>query len=215
MRMLTTTLTAAVAIAVLTSSAAGQGFTVKRNVNAAAPPVIERVIFDKDAGHEHIKLVPDGGATMTFAEDGAIRIHFTGNREGLPEIRWKPGDGLPATFNAHDYNYVIMRCQWSGKQVRTFPTGRTREYSPDNPWFTTMLYDSDGVRTSALNVAVLTGTDAMPHEMVTLKIPMSLFLQTTFNDPTQLEAVVFKMGGSHDYIDRDYTFTIEQIALAN
>jgi len=191
-------------------------FTVKRNVNAADQPKEEIVLFDKNAGHEHIKLIPNGKeCSIDFAEDGAIQIKFTGNTEALPEIRWTPGEGRPAQFSAHDYTYVIMRCQWSGSQTRTFPNGRTVEQKPDNPWFTTMLLDAEGVRTSALNLASISETESMPWEMTTMKIPMSLFLQTAFNDPTQLEAIAFKVGGTHSYNERSYTFTIEKIALAN
>lgn len=204
------------AIIVLCAASTLSAFTVKRNVNDPTPPKEEVVIFDKDASHDHIELIPNGKeCRMDFAEDGAIQIHLDGNAEANPEIRWEAGENLPSTFNAHDYNYVILRCQWSGQQTRTFPNGRTREEQPDNPWFTTTLLDTEGVRTSGLNIASITGNEAVPREMVTLKIPMALFLQTAFNDPTQLEAVAFKMGKTHDYNQRDYTFTIERIALAN
>lgn len=203
-------------VGLLATLSSAPAFTVKRNVNAANQPVEQVVIFDQNAGHEHIHLVPKGkNCAMGYAENGAIEIKFTGSTEALPEIRWTPGEGRPAQFNAHDYTYVILRCQWSGSQTRTFPNGRTVEQKPDNPWFTTMLLDAEGVRTSALNLASISETEAVPWEMTTMKIPMSLFLQTAFNDPTQLEAIAFKVGGTHSYNERDYTFTIEKIALAN
>lgn len=197
-------------------SALSAGFTVKRNVNAAEPPVDAIVLFDKNASHSHLELLPNGvNCTAEFTESGDIEIRFTRNTEANPEIRWTPGDGLPKTFDANDYQYLILRCQFSGTQTRTFDNGRQVEQEVDNPWMITTLLDTEGVPTSSLNIASLTGTDAVPREMVTLKIPMSLFLQTAYNNPTQIEAVAFKIGKTHDYNDRNYTLTIERIALAN
>lgn len=202
--------------ALLLTSHSASAFTVKRNVNAAEPPQEQVVIFDKAAGHDHLKLIANGAdCTMGYAEDGAIQIRIQGNGEVSPEIRWEPSAERPASFSAKDYNYVILRCQWSGQQVRTFDNGRTQEQKPTNPWFTITLLDKNGERTSSLNVASISGQESVPYEMTTMKIPMALFLQTAYNDPSTLQAIAFKLGSTHSYNERDYTFTIEKIALAN
>ncbi|WP_309396765.1 hypothetical protein [Cerasicoccus maritimus] len=189
-------------------------FTVKRNVNAAEPPQDAVVIFDKTTSHDNLQLEPNGkNCTIDFAADGALQIHFKSNTEANPEIRWT--GGIPETLDLTDYQYVVMRCQWTGSQTRTFPNGRTREEEPANPWFVTMMLDTEGVRTAGLNVAVITGKDSVPREMTTLKIPVALYLQGAFNDTSKIEAVAFKMGGTHSYYDRNYTFIIEKISLAN
>ena len=102
-----------------------------------------------------------------------------------------------------------------GDIARTFPNGKKSSSRQGNLWFPITLHDTAGVRTSQVNPANLMKDGNTPADVVTLNIPMMLFTNGAFNDPTKIRSIVFPWGKTHDYNDRNIRLVIEKIALAD
>lgn len=196
--------------------AAAPAFNVVKNVNDGKPPVERILIFEKGKPHDHL-IIEDklGNCDVRYAEDGAIEAIITGNEPIQPTISWKPNGDLKETFNANDYTYLVMTFAMEGDVTRTFPNGRTSASRPGNMWFPVTMYDTNGVRTAQVNPASLTDDKTTPAEVVTLNIPMMLFIKGAFNDTTKIQSIAFPWGKTHDYNDRNIRLVIERMVLAD
>lgn len=208
--------TAATLLATLALCAPVAAFTVVKNVNSGEPPVEKVVIFDKDKPHDHVNIAdPEGHAEMAFTDDGAIEAKITGNAAVQPTITWTPRGDLGETFDATEYDFMIVRMALEGDIERTFDNGRTSRSRPDNLWFVIELYDTEGTRCGGFNLTVVTEDGKTPAEMTTLRIPMVLFVKTSWGDPTKIKNVAFKWGKTHDYNNRDCRLVVERVVLAD
>lgn len=188
-------------------------FVVTKNVNAPAGNQEEIILFDKSAGINHLVLDANGEEyTMEIDGNGDFVLHIENRQKVQPALKWKATSGLPETIDASDYLYIDIRGQLQGKLYRTLNNGRVIEQDPDNPWFITLLLDESGAHSSGINFAVISEDKKTPREMTDIKLPMSLYTQAAYNDTSKINAIAFRMpgGGTNK---RDYTFTVERIAL--
>ncbi|MBN2581774.1 MAG: hypothetical protein JXL80_01810 [Planctomycetes bacterium] len=191
-------------------------FTVDKNVNSGEPPAEKLVIFDHKAGHEHIVLKdPAGGCTMSFADDGTIDVPITGNAEIKPTVYWKPKGDLGETVDLTSCSYLLVRMKLEGDIKRTFDNGKTSSSRPDNLWFGLRLYDKDGQPAGNVNIASVTDDEKTPAEMVTVKVPAVLLVNTAHGDAKQVAGVGFYWPKTHDYNDRQCRLVVERISLAD
>lgn len=202
--------------ALLFSCMPASAFNVVKNVNDGRPPDEKIVIFDKTAAHDHIILEDKVGTCKSgFTADGAIEFIITGNQPIQPTISWKPTVTIPASFNPNDYNFLILRCAVEGDIKRTFDNGKVTASRADDLWLGVTFYDAANVRSGVAGLAPISPDKKTPKEMVTLKIPMSLFISGTFNDITKITGIGFPWNKTHDYNNRDLRIVVEKIALAN
>jgi hypothetical protein len=191
-------------------------FNVVKNVNDGRAPEEKLVLFDKGKPHDHI-IVEDkvGNCKTGFTPDGAIEIIITGNTPIQPTISWKPTGKIPESFNAREYNFLILTCALEGDIKRTSDKGTVSSTRADNLWLGVTLYDPANVRSGTANLATVSSDKRTPDKLVTLVIPMSLLSGGAFNDITKITGIGFPWNKTHDYNNRDFRLVIEKIALAN
>lgn len=207
-----------IAFAALLAPAAPRlaAFTVVKNVNSGKAPVEKAVLFEKGKTSPPPELKdPTGNSKIGFAADGAIEVVITGNKEIRPAIFWKPAGDLKETFNAKDYEYMLLTCKLEGNVKRKFPNGKTTADRPDNLWYGPVLINAQDQRAGGVSLADVAEDGRTPDKMVTLKIPMILFTQLAGNDTSQIKGIGFYWNKAHDYQDRDFRLVVEKIALAN
>ena len=191
-------------------------FNVVKNVNDGRPPEEKIVIFEKTASHDHIILKDRVGTCKAgFTADGAIEFIITGNTPIQSTISWKPTGKVPESFNAREYNFLILTCALEGDIKRTFDSGKVTASRADNLWLGVTLYDPANVRSGVANLATVSPDKRTPDKLVTLIIPMSLLSGGAFNDITKITGIGFPWNKTHDYNNRDFRLVIEKIALAN
>ena len=191
-------------------------FNVVKNVNDGRPPEEKVVIFEKGKPAEHIVLEDRVGTCKTgFTTDGAIEFVITGNMPIQPTISWKAGAGIPESFNPNDYNFLILRCAVEGDIKRTFDNGKVTASRADDLWLGVTFYDAANVRSGVAGLAPISPDKKTPKDMVTLTIPMSLFINGAFNDITKITSIGFPWNKTHDYNNRDLRIVVEKITLAN
>lgn len=203
-------------VTLLLSCLTASAFNVVKNVNDGRPPEEKIVLFEKGKPADHILLEDKVGTCKTgFTADGAIEFVITGNLPIQPTISWKAGAGIPESFNPNDYNFLILRCAVEGDIKRTFDNGKVTASRPDDLWLGVTFYDAANVRSGVAGLAPIAPDKKTPKEMITLKIPMSLFIGGAFNDITKITGIGFPWNKTHDYNNRDLRIVVEKIALAN
>lgn len=191
-------------------------FTVVKNVNSGKAPVEKLVLFEKGKTSPPPELKdPSNNSRMSFTSDGAIEVVITGNKEIRPALFWKPAGDLKETFNAKDYEYMLLTCRLEGNIKRKYPNGKTTTDRPDNLWYGPVLINAQDQRAGGVSLADVAEDGRTPDKMVTLKIPMILFTQLAGNDTSQIKGIGFYWNKAHDYQDRDFRLVVEKIALAN
>jgi hypothetical protein len=191
-------------------------FTVIKNVNTGNPPIEKIVIFDKARGAANkVVLVANDGAIALNA-DGAIQIDIIGNAKASPEINWKPDGALGETFDATQYNFLMLTCHMEGKTVQTDPiSGKTRELpAKGNMYYAAVLRDKDGQGVGYANLADVSEDGNTPLTVVTLPMPMVLFYKGSPNDIHHIKGIAFPWGTTHPDMSRDLHIIIDKIALA-
>ena len=102
-----------------------------------------------------------------------------------------------------------------GDIKRTFDNGKVTASRPDDLWLGVTFYDAANVRSGVAGLAPISPDKKTPKDMVTLKIPMSLFIGGAFNDITKIIGIGFPWNKTHDYNNRELRIVVEKIALAN
>jgi hypothetical protein len=202
-------------LAFLAAAAPLPAFTVAKNVNSGKPPVEKLVLFEKGKVPPPELKDATGQSRMGFASDGAIEIAITGNKEVRPTIFWRPSGDFKGTFNAKEYEFMLLTCKVEGNAKRKFPNGKVSADRPDNLWIGPSLVNAQDQRAGSVNLADVADDEKTPSQMVTLKIPMVLFTQLAGNDTSEIKAIGFHWGKTHDYMDRDFRIVVERIVLAN
>jgi hypothetical protein len=188
-------------------------FTVIKNVNTGQPPVEKLVIFDKTKGAATPVTFTSDNCTTELAADGAIQCDITGNKKMRVEINWKPRPDLPATFDATQYNFLLLTCRMEGVVHTTDVNGKSRDLPRGNLYFSAELVDKDGQNVGYANLADVTEDEKTPATTVTLDIPMVLFVKGSPNDAAHIRGLAFAWGDTHPEQNRDFHLVIDKIAL--
>jgi hypothetical protein len=193
----------------------GQGFTVTKNVNSEKPPVEKVVIFEKGKGADHLSF--EGVGKFTVAEDGSLTLPVVGHELVKPIIRWKEGDGRPASFDPANYTFLLITLSFEGNVKTTQPNGKVTESRPDNLWFSIALFDPKDQWPTIMGLAELTEDGKTPSKTVTLKVPLSLFAKTRNPavDVKHINGIGFYWDKTRETSNRDFKLVIEKIALAD
>jgi hypothetical protein len=194
----------------------GVGFTVTKNVNSGKAPVEKVVIFEKGKGAGQLSF---GGVGPKFkvAEDGSLELPVTGHEMVKPIIRWKEGDGRPASFDPADYTYLLVTLSFEGNVKQTMPNGKVTESRPDNLWFSIALFDAKDQWPTIMGLAEFTADSKTPSKITTLKVPLSLFAKShnPNADVKHINGVGFYWDKTREGTNRDFKLVIEKIALAD
>jgi hypothetical protein len=193
----------------------GQGFTVTKNVNSGKPPVEKVVLFEKGKGAGQLSL--EGSPKFTVAEDGSLVLPVVGHDLVQPIIRWKEGDGRPASFDPSQYTFLILRMSFEGDVKTTMPNGKVTTSRPDNLWFSLGLYDAKDQRAGLVGLAEVAEDSKTPSRMVTLKVPLTLFAKSRNPavDVKHINGIGFYWDKTRETANRDFKLVIEKIALAD
>jgi hypothetical protein len=193
-------------------------FTVIKNVNSGAPLAEKIVIFDKARGvsGNQVTFKVDNSPTAINA-DGAIQSDITGNQKLNVEINWKPSGDLKETFDATQYDYVLLTCRFEGGVTKTDPITKKVSDVPRgaNLYFAVVLVDKNGMNVGYANLADVNPDGTTPATTVTLKIPMKLFTSGTVNDAAHIRGFGWGWGTTHPEMNRNFHFVVDKIALAN
>ena len=195
----------------------GSAFEVVKNVNSGKPPVEKVVLFEKGKPSGHLHFVDSANCKMSFTQDGSIECKYSGSDAAAPTILWKPGAGIPETFDANSYSIMILTCRLEGNVKETGPNGKVTEKRADNLWFGPQLLDAGDQRVGLANLSDVSEDGKTPSETTVLKIPMSLFtkLWATGKDTHHIKGIVFPWGKTRPNSNRDFRLVIEKIALAD
>lgn len=188
-------------------------FEVTKNINDGRPPVEKAVLFAKGATAPHITLTATGCA-MAFADDGAIAARITGRAALAARIAWRPGEGRPAFFTADGHTYLLLTCRVEGRIKETGAKGQVTEKRPDNLWFAVSMYNAAGERVGAVSLADVTEDAKTPAATVVLRIPLVLVANAPLDD-RRITAIGADWNAAHANQDRDFTWVIDRIALAD
>lgn len=192
-------------------------FTVIKNVNSGAPLTEKVVLFDKAKGAANqVSFVVDNCPTALNAEN-AIQSDITGNQKLTVEVNWKPTPDRPETFDATQYDYVLLTCRLEGGVQRTDPITKKVTDMPrgGNLYFAVVLIDKNGQKVGFANLADVNPDGTTPATTVTLKIPMKLFISGTPNDAQHIKGFGWGWGNTHAEMNRNFHFVVDKIALAN
>ena len=191
-------------------------FTVIKNVNTGQPPVEKLVIFYKTRGAANKIVLVSNGAPIALNADGAIQIDIMGNAKASPEINWKPDGALGETFDATQYNFLMLTCHMEGKTVSTDPiSGKTRDLpAKGNMYYAAVLKDKDDQSVGYANLADVSEDGNTPLTATVLPIPMVLFWKGSPADPHHVKGIAFPWGTTHPEMSRDLHIIIDKIALA-
>jgi hypothetical protein len=197
------------------ADSSGRAFTVIKNINSGNPPEEKLVIFDKNRKNNQVTFASTG-CTTTLMADGAIQTDITGHDKMQVEINWKPHDGLGETFDATQYNFVMITCHLEGTIHRTDAiSGKVSDLPLGNLYFVAALWDAKDQPVGYTNLADVTEDHKTPMATATLAIPMILFTKGSANDPQHVKGVGFEWGDTHDYLNRDMHLIVDKIALAD
>jgi hypothetical protein len=147
------------------------GFTVIKNVNTGQPPVEKVVIFDKTKGGATPVTFVSKNCTPALAADGAIQCDITGNQKMSLQINWKPRADLPATFDATQYNFLLLTCRMEGVIHRADPNGKIADLPRGDLYFVATLVDPKDQNVGYCDLANLADDGKTPATTVTLNIP--------------------------------------------
>lgn len=190
-------------------------FTVIRNVNTGNPPVEKIVIFDKSRGSANAVTFKVDNAPTSINASGAIESVITGNKKLDIQINWKPSATVPESFDATQYNYLMLTCHMEGVTHKTDPySGKVGDLPNGNLYFTAELRDANDQNVGYANLADATEDAKTPMTATELHIPMILFWKFSPNDVHHVKSVAFVWGDTHPELNRDYHFIIDKIALA-
>lgn len=189
------------------------GFEVIKNVNSGKPLEEKAVIFEKGKGADQVTFADKKDCKLSINGDGAIECKIAGFGEIQPLIAWK-GGALGETFDARQYDYLVLTCRLEGKLEQKNPNGKTSETRPDNLWLSATLLNTENQRVGLANLADVAADEKTPSETVTLKIPMLLFTQSP-NDPSKIKSIGFYWSSTRPNMNRNFTLVINRIALAN
>jgi hypothetical protein len=205
-----------VALCILGTNIPASAFTVIKNVNTGQPPVEKLVIFDKARGAANKVVLVGNDAPIAINADGAIQIDILGNAKASPEINWKPDGALGETFDATQYNFLMLTCHMEGKTVSTDPiSGKTRDLpAKGNMYYAAVLRDKDDQGVGYANLADVSEDGNTPLTSVTLPIPMVLFYKGSPNDIHHIKGIAFPWGTTHPEMSRELHIVIDRIALA-
>ena len=193
-----------------------RAFTVIKNVNTGKPPVEKLVIFDKARGAANKVVLVANDGQIAINADGAIQIDILGNAKASPEINWKPDGALGETFDATQYNFLMLTCHMEGKTVQTDPiSGKTRDLpAKGNMYFSAVLRDKNDQGVGYANFADVSEDGTTPLTAVTLPIPMVMFYKGSPNDIHHIKGIAFPWSTTHPDMSRDLHIIIDRIALA-
>jgi hypothetical protein len=173
------------------------------------------VLFEKGKGAEHLSF--EGVGKFAVAENGSLELPVTGHGLVKPIIRWKEGEGRPASFDPAAYTFLLVTMSFEGDVKTTMPNGKVTESRPDNLWFSIALFDAKDRWPTTMGLAELTPDDKTPSKMVTLKVPLSLFAKSRNPevDIKHINGVGFYWDKTRETSNRDFKLVIEKIALAD
>jgi hypothetical protein len=196
-------------------SPSAAAFTVIKNVNTTVPPVEKLVIFDKARGAANQVTFTVENAPTAINADGAIQSDITGNDKLNIQINWKPQGDLKETFDATQYNYMLLTCRVEGAIHQTNPGGKVSDLPRGNLYFAIVLIDGNNQNVGYANLADVSEDGKTPATTVTLKIPMILFTSGASNDAKHIKTIGFPWGATHPTLNRDLHLVIDKIALAD
>lgn len=199
--------------ALVASTGLAMGFDVIKNVNSGKPLEEKAVLFEKGKGADQVRFTDKPDCKFSINADGAIECRITGYGEIQPMIAWKP-DVLGETFDARQYDYLVLTCRVEGNLEQTHANGKTTQNRPDNLWLSATLVNTQNQRVGLANLADVAEDEKTPSETVTLKIPIVLFTSSP-NDPSKIKSIGFYMTATRPNMNRNLTLVIDRIVLAN
>jgi len=194
-------------------------FTVTRNVNSGKPPTDLLVVFDKTAKDAKSFKPTDrnGNAEFSFADDGALQIKIA-TRE--PSEILLP---FPEPFDIRKANFILLTYklegQWRQAWQGNFGPWASHKERPRKTWWGIFTTDTAGIRSTEGTGFDTSSPDGHPPtEMKTVRLPATIFAkrpnEDSGADPAQTSALLFLIGGIRDFEEREYTITIDRIAVA-
>ena len=205
---------ATTAAACLLAGNAFAALNVLLDVNSGKPPKEIMVVFDKTAKDAKSFKPTDrkGNAKFSFADDGALQIKITrlGSELVFP---------FPQEIDIAKASLVLFTTKLEG-QFRNSWQGNWGPWTPytgSKMWWAAFVLDADGQRSAGYaNFDAVSPDGFSPAETTTIRIPAMFFTRQAegFGDPARTAALMLAIGEQRDTHEREYTITIDRIAIA-